>query len=234
MLMRPDAGGHAPHPLHRLQGAQRPAPRARARHGLEPVRVRVRRGSARTARSSTGAAGGELRTFATEADAYAFLGLPFIEPELREDRGEIEAALAGRLPSLITEADLRGDLHSHSDWSDGTPDGRGHGRVRAPARPRLPGHDRPHAVPGDRARPRPRASRAGARADPLPQRAIRDGGGGGHRAARDAAPRASASSTAASWRSAPTASSTIRTSCSRPSTSSSRRCTSRGGRRAPS
>lgn len=62
----------------------------------------------------------ELRTFATETEAYAFLGLPFIEPELREDRGEIEAALAGRLPNLVTEADLRGDLHSHSDWSDGT------------------------------------------------------------------------------------------------------------------
>ncbi len=67
----------------------------------------------------TGAAA-ELRTFATEAEAYAFLGLPFIEPELREDTGEIEAALAGRLPKLVTEADLRGDLHSHSDWSDGS------------------------------------------------------------------------------------------------------------------
>ncbi|MFL5675579.1 MAG: DNA polymerase/3'-5' exonuclease PolX [Chloroflexota bacterium] len=61
----------------------------------------------------------ELRTFAEESDAYAFLGLPYIEPELREDAGEIEAALAGRLPPLITQADLRGDLHSHSDWSDG-------------------------------------------------------------------------------------------------------------------
>jgi len=61
----------------------------------------------------------ELRTFATEAEAYAFLDLPYIEPELREDAGEIEAALAGRLPPLITQADLRGDLHSHSDWSDG-------------------------------------------------------------------------------------------------------------------
>ena len=61
----------------------------------------------------------ELRTFATETEAYAFLDLPFIEPELREDRGEIEAALAGRLPRLVTLADLRGDLHSHSDWSDG-------------------------------------------------------------------------------------------------------------------
>jgi DNA polymerase (family 10) len=62
----------------------------------------------------------ELRTFATEEEAYALLGLPFIEPELREDEGEIEAALAGRLPNLIGLDDLQGDLHSHSDWSDGT------------------------------------------------------------------------------------------------------------------
>ncbi len=62
----------------------------------------------------------ELRTFATEEEAYAFLGLPFIEPELREDEGEIEAALAGALPRLISLEDLTGDLHSHSDWSDGT------------------------------------------------------------------------------------------------------------------
>ena len=61
----------------------------------------------------------ELRTFATETEAYAFLGLPFIEPELREDAGEIEAALTDSLPRLITIDDLRGDLHSHSDWSDG-------------------------------------------------------------------------------------------------------------------
>lgn len=61
----------------------------------------------------------ELRTFSTEAEAYAFLGLPFIEPELREDAGEIEAALAGTLPRLVTLDDLQGDLHSHSEWSDG-------------------------------------------------------------------------------------------------------------------
>jgi DNA polymerase (family 10) len=70
---------------------------------------------------AAGAAGeaAELRTFATEAEAYGFLGLPFVEPELREDRGEIEAALAGTLPRLVARADLRGDCHSHSDWSDG-------------------------------------------------------------------------------------------------------------------
>ena len=61
----------------------------------------------------------ELRTFEDEAAVYGFLGLPFIEPELREDAGEVEAGYAGRLPSLITVADLRGDLHSHSEWSDG-------------------------------------------------------------------------------------------------------------------
>ena len=64
-------------------------------------------------------AAAELRTFATETEAYAFLGLPFIEPELREDAGEIEAAISGTLPRLIELGDLRGDLHSHSDWSDG-------------------------------------------------------------------------------------------------------------------
>jgi DNA polymerase (family 10) len=62
----------------------------------------------------------ELRTFATEPDTYAFLDLPYIEPELREDGGEIEAALAGRLPTLIEQRDLRGDCHTHSEWSDGT------------------------------------------------------------------------------------------------------------------
>ena len=61
----------------------------------------------------------QLRTFPTEAEAYGFLGLPFIEPELREDRGEVEAGLAGALPVLVARADLRGDCHSHSDWSDG-------------------------------------------------------------------------------------------------------------------
>jgi DNA polymerase (family 10) len=69
--------------------------------------------------SATGGPVAELRTFATEAEAYGFLGLPFIEPELREDRGEVEAALAGTLPILVARADLRGDCHSHSDWSDG-------------------------------------------------------------------------------------------------------------------
>ncbi|NPV61117.1 MAG: DNA polymerase/3'-5' exonuclease PolX [Methanotrichaceae archaeon] len=57
--------------------------------------------------------------FDKEDDVYAFLGLPAIPPELREDRGEIEAAAAGRLPQLVDLKDIRGDLHVHSSWSDG-------------------------------------------------------------------------------------------------------------------
>ncbi len=55
----------------------------------------------------------------TEESVYAAVGLPYIEPELRENRGEIEAARAGRLPKLVERIDLRGDLHSHSRATDG-------------------------------------------------------------------------------------------------------------------
>jgi DNA polymerase (family 10) len=55
----------------------------------------------------------------TEESVYAAVGLPWIPPELREDRGEIEAARAGRLPRLVELADLRGDLHAHTKATDG-------------------------------------------------------------------------------------------------------------------
>ncbi|GAU69181.1 putative family X DNA polymerase [Streptomyces sp. NBRC 110611] len=55
----------------------------------------------------------------TEEEVYARLGLPWIPPTLREDRGEIAAALRGELPDLVTEADIRGDLHTHTDLTDG-------------------------------------------------------------------------------------------------------------------
>jgi DNA polymerase (family 10) len=55
----------------------------------------------------------------TEAEVYAMVDLPFIEPELREDWGEIEAARQGRLPQLITLEDIRGDLHAHTKATDG-------------------------------------------------------------------------------------------------------------------
>ena len=56
----------------------------------------------------------------TEESVYGNLSLPYICPEIREDRGEIEAAIAGKLPELICSDDVKGDLHVHSDWSDGT------------------------------------------------------------------------------------------------------------------
>lgn len=62
---------------------------------------------------------GELLAARTEADVYAKLGLPFIEPTLREDRGEVEAGLSGELPTLIRDRDIRGDLHTHTTLTDG-------------------------------------------------------------------------------------------------------------------
>ena len=56
---------------------------------------------------------------ATEEEVYQALGLPWIPPPLREDSGEIEAAQRGELPVLVTAADLRGDLHTHTDLTDG-------------------------------------------------------------------------------------------------------------------
>jgi DNA polymerase (family X) len=55
-----------------------------------------------------------------EKEVYRSLGMDWIEPELREDRGEIEAAQEGRLPKLVRESEIKGDLHVHSKWSDGT------------------------------------------------------------------------------------------------------------------
>jgi len=55
----------------------------------------------------------------TEEEVYRAVGLPFIPPELREDGGEIEAALEGHLPSLVALEDIRGDLQMHTTWSDG-------------------------------------------------------------------------------------------------------------------
>src|SRR5581483_4376853 len=63
---------------------------------------------------------GQTHACATEDEVYSLLGLAYVEPELRENRGELEAAAAGRLPHLIELDDLRGDLHCHTTASDGT------------------------------------------------------------------------------------------------------------------
>jgi DNA polymerase (family 10) len=62
---------------------------------------------------------GKLIVSRTEEEVYARLGLEWIPPAMREDRGEIEAAVQGRIPRLVRENDLRGDLHTHTDLTDG-------------------------------------------------------------------------------------------------------------------
>jgi DNA polymerase (family 10) len=62
---------------------------------------------------------GEVTRCATEAEVYERLGLPYIEPELREGGEEIKAAADGSLPNLVTREDIRGDLHCHTTLSDG-------------------------------------------------------------------------------------------------------------------
>ncbi|MEV0970802.1 DNA polymerase/3'-5' exonuclease PolX [Microtetraspora glauca] len=62
---------------------------------------------------------GEKIASTGEAEVYGMLGLPWIPPTLREDSGEIEAALRGELPPIVTETDLRGDLHTHTNLTDG-------------------------------------------------------------------------------------------------------------------
>jgi DNA polymerase (family X) len=87
----------------------------------------------------------------TEEDLYRMLGLPYIEPELREDRGEIEAAEKGMIPAIVPYNALRGDLHLHSDWSDGKDSIRalalaardlGYGYIAVCDHSRSPGIDR--------------------------------------------------------------------------------------------
>ncbi len=62
---------------------------------------------------------GEVWSSDDEAEVYEHLGLPWIPPELREGRGELEAARKGQMPELVEVGDIRGDLHVHTDWSDG-------------------------------------------------------------------------------------------------------------------
>ena len=61
----------------------------------------------------------EAKSFRTEEEFYQFLGMDWIPPELREDAGEIEAAQKHKLPRLVEEGDIKGDLHTHTTWSDG-------------------------------------------------------------------------------------------------------------------
>jgi DNA polymerase (family 10) len=73
-----------------------------------------------TATGTGQAPAGEERFFAEEAELYQFLGLDWMPPEMRENLGEIQLARQQKLPKLIELTDIRGELHGHSTWSDGT------------------------------------------------------------------------------------------------------------------
>jgi DNA polymerase (family 10) len=88
-------------------------------HNMELREYAVRRGMHVSEYGVEEDESGKVHRCPTEEGVYEVLGLPFIEPELREGRGELQAAIAGALPKLVTEADLKGDLHTHTTLSDG-------------------------------------------------------------------------------------------------------------------
>ena len=88
-------------------------------HNVKLRELALKQGLSLNEHSFTPLGGGGEILCATEEEVYQVLGMPWIAPELREDRGEIEAALDGKLPDLITLEDMRGDLQLHTTWSDG-------------------------------------------------------------------------------------------------------------------
>ncbi|UTI64453.1 DNA polymerase/3'-5' exonuclease PolX [Paraconexibacter antarcticus] len=88
-------------------------------HNLALRAAAVRKGLHVSEYGITDDATGETHRCATEEEVYALLGLPLIPPELREDRGELAFRTAADVPALVTQADLRGDLHMHTIASDG-------------------------------------------------------------------------------------------------------------------
>lgn len=94
-------------------------------HNIEMREIALKQGWSLNERGLSGtgkgkANEGEWKFFAEEEDLYEFLGLAWMPPELRENHGEIAAARARKLPKLIEIGDIRGELHGHSTWSDGT------------------------------------------------------------------------------------------------------------------
>jgi DNA polymerase (family X) len=88
-------------------------------HNIRTREIAVRHGLKLSEYGLFDAESGEKIVSETEEDVYARLGLPWIPPPLREDRGEVAAGLRGELPELVTERDIRGDLHTHTDLTDG-------------------------------------------------------------------------------------------------------------------
>jgi len=88
-------------------------------HNVRMRQLALGRGYSLSEYSLTRLADSQDLFYETEEEVYGALGLQYIPPEMREENGEIEAALQGRLPSIVELKDLRGDLHVHSSWSDG-------------------------------------------------------------------------------------------------------------------
>jgi DNA polymerase (family X) len=88
-------------------------------HNIRIRELAVRRGLKLSEYGLFDATSGELLAAQTEEEVYARLGMAPIEPTLREDRGEVEAALEGSLPEVLTERQLKGDLHTHTNLTDG-------------------------------------------------------------------------------------------------------------------
>jgi DNA polymerase (family 10) len=88
-------------------------------HNVHVREIAVRKGLKLSEYGLFRAKSGKLIVAETEEEVYGRLGLPWIPPTLREDRGEIQAALQGELPVLVEEKDIKGDLHTHTDLTDG-------------------------------------------------------------------------------------------------------------------
>ena len=88
-------------------------------HNVRLREIALAKGLSLSEHSFAPVKGGEEILCATEEEVYKTLGLPWIPPELREDRGEIQAAKANKLPKLIELKDIKADLQTHTDWSDG-------------------------------------------------------------------------------------------------------------------
>ncbi|WP_342304114.1 DNA polymerase/3'-5' exonuclease PolX [Methanolobus sp. ZRKC5] len=88
-------------------------------HNIHLRKIALSKGYSLNEYGITNESSGKLTPCSKEKDLYEFLGLEYLTPELRENRGEIEASLTGKLPHLIEKEDIKGDLHVHSNWSDG-------------------------------------------------------------------------------------------------------------------
>jgi len=88
-------------------------------HNVQLREEAVARGLSVSEHGITESESGDVQTCATEAEVYKRLGYEYVEPELREGRGELKAAREGKLPDLVEIGDIRGDLHSHTTLSDG-------------------------------------------------------------------------------------------------------------------